>query len=126
MNNTVLAGLLAGGLLALVFVGYLLIRGRAFVDVLQQDQEMDRVSRKTLFWICLAGFIGAALLWGAIAGLIYGWIDSSQLFTGLAFGLAIMASVLAFATRTPMPYDKVFMNFAVAGVLGIAIPLFVG
>ena len=126
MNNTVLAGLLAGGLLALVLVGYLLVRGGAFVAVLQEEGEMERIPAKTLFWVCLGGFIGAALFWGMIAGIIYGWIDSSQLFIALAFVLAILASVLAFVTRTPMTYDKVFMNFAVACVLGITIPLLVG
>ena len=126
MNNTVLAGLVAGGLLALVFVAYLLVRGSAFVDLLRADGEMERIPAKTLRWICLGCFVGAALLWGTIAGLIYGWIDSSQLFFALALGLATLASILAFVTRTPMRYDKVFMNFAVAGVLGIIIPLLCG
>lgn len=126
MNSTVFAGLVAGGLLALVFVPYLLVRGGAFVELLRADGEMERIPARTLLWICLGGFVGASLLWGTIAGLIYGWIDSSLLFIALALGLAALASVLAFVTRTPMRYDKVFMNFAVAGVLGIIIPLLAG
>lgn len=126
MNSTILAGLIADVLLALVFMGYLLVGGRAFVDILRQEDDMQRIPENTLFWLCLAGFSGAAITLGAIAGLIYGWIDSAQLFLGLSFGLAILASALAFLTRTPMPYDKVFMNLAVAGVLGVAIPSLVG
>ena len=37
-----------------------------------------------------------------------------------------LASILAIISRTPMPVDKIFMNVAVASVLGELIPVLVG
>lgn len=123
MNNFV-AGLLSGLVLAFVFVGYMLARGRSLVTFFKEpDENFARLSDKTLFSIVLACFLGAALLFGLLSGLVYSWVGSGPYFSGLAIGLAILLSILALVSKQPLIPDKIFWNFAVGGVLGLLTPL---
>jgi hypothetical protein len=54
---------------------------------------------------------------------VFGLLGTADRFRWLAAGLAVLASILAVISRTPMPVDKVFMNIAVASVLGGMIPV---
>ena len=54
------------------------------------------------------------------AGLQAGLILAAIL---VAFGLALIFSVLAVVSKTPMMVDKVVWNLAIAIVLGITVPV---
>lgn len=123
MHNKLLAGMLAGLLLAGVFVIYYLIRGKAFVASMKATSpEMANTSDTALYFMFLGAFIFAALLLGVLSVVVYGLVGTSTRFRLLAAGLAVVASILAAVTHTPMPVDKIFMNLAVAGMLGGIIP----
>jgi hypothetical protein len=77
-------------------------------------------------WILVAMFGGGALLWGLGAGFIYGWVGSPSTFRLLAGGAAVVLSVLALISRTPLIPDKIFMNFAVAISYGFLLPWLTG
>ena len=110
--------MLAGLLLAGVFVIYYLIRGRVFVATLKASSpDMANMSDNTLYFMFLGGFVFSALVLGLLSVIVYGFFSPADKFRLLAGGLAVLASILAIISRTPMPVDKVFMNFAVAGVL---------
>jgi len=127
MVQKLLAGLLAGLLLAGVFVIYYLIRGRPFVAMIKANSpEMANASDNALFFMFLGAFIFAALLLGVLSVIVFGFLGTSDKFRLLAGGLAMLASILAVTSRTPLPVDKVFMNFAVAGVLGGFLPVLLG
>jgi fucose 4-O-acetylase-like acetyltransferase len=127
MVQKIFAGLLAGLMLAGVFVIYYLVRGRAFVATLKASSpEMANMSDNTLYLMFLGGFVFAALVLGLLSVIVYGFFGPAEKFRLLAGGLALLASVLAIISRTPMPVDKVFMNLAVASVLGGLIPVLVG
>lgn len=126
MTPKIFAGLLAGVVLAGVFVIYYMIRGRAFVSMLKAGSpEMASTSDNALYFMFLGAFVFAALLLGVLSGILYGFIGSPVKFRILAAGLAGLASILAASSRTPMPVDKVFMNLAVAGALGGLVPVLV-
>jgi hypothetical protein len=126
MGNKFLAGLLAGLLLAGVFVTYYLIRGRAFVTTLKASSpDMANMSDNALYFMFLGGFVFGALVLGFLSVFVYGFFGAADKFRLLAGGLAVLASILAINSRTPMPVDKIFLNFAVAGVLGGLIPVLV-
>lgn len=125
MGTNILAGLKAGLPLAGLFVLYFLVRGKAFVALMKStDTQFANMTDQQVFLMFLASFAFGALLLGAAAGLVYSLVGASNTFRFLALGLAVLMSVLALVTRTPMPADKVLMNVAVAGVLGYLIPLF--
>ncbi|MEW5871188.1 MAG: hypothetical protein AB1894_18095 [Chloroflexota bacterium] len=116
--------ILAGLPLAALFVIYLLIRGRALVIFFkEQDENIARLSDRGLFAILLASFVGAAFLFGAISGVVYGLVGSRGTFMALAFGTAVALSILAVVSKTPLIADKIVWNLAVGGVLGLLVPL---
>ncbi len=124
MGKYILAGLLAGLPLALVFGVYVLLRGKALVTFFKGlDESMARLSDKAMFGIVLACFLGAAFLFGALAGLVYGLLGSQVRFVALALGAAVLFSILALVSKTPLIADKIVWNFAVGGILGGLIPL---
>jgi hypothetical protein len=123
MTSVWVAAFIAGLALAATFGVYFLLRGKAFVTALQAaDTSMASSSPKTLFWSFLGAFILAAFLLAFIAGFVYSKIGAPLPFLGLAFGLALAASILAVVSKTPLIPDKVGANFMVAGVLGVLIP----
>jgi hypothetical protein len=124
MSTKILAGLFAGIALAVGFTVYMLVRGKAFVNLVTSDESMQSMSPKVWFYIFLGAFIIAALGFGAFSGLVYHWLGSRVLFTGIALGAALLLSLLALMSKTPMPWDKVAMNFMVGGLLGVLTPLF--
>jgi hypothetical protein len=127
MENTMIAGLLAGLALALVFVVYLFFRGRALVAFFQGlDESMARVPARMVFLLILGGFAGAALLLGMLSAVVFGMVGSATRFVMIALGAAVLFSVLAMISKTPLTTDKIVWNFAVGGVLGVCVPLFSG
>lgn len=124
MKQELIAGLLAGLVLAVVFVLYLIVRGRALVAFFQElDSNMAHLPGRALYWMLLAGFTAAALLFGLLAGLVYSWMGSATTFALLGLGAAVLLSVLAMLNRTPLLSDKIAWNFAVGAVLGLLVPL---
>ena len=120
----ILAGLLSGLVLDLAFILYLLVRGRILVAFFcEQDESISRMPEKDLFAIILGGFVLAGLAFGAISGWVYALIGSPAYFIGLAFGLAILFSILALVSKQPLIPDKIAWNLAVGGLLGLLVPL---
>jgi hypothetical protein len=126
MESPLLAGLVAAVPLAIILALYTLARGRALAAFFQgQDESMAKVSESSLFWIILAGFIGMAFVFGALSGLVYGWLGMPR-FQYLAIGAVLLFSLLAVVSRQPLPVDKIIWNLAVGGVLGMLVPVLAG
>jgi len=125
MENSMLAGTMGDAVLALIFVVYLLFRGKAVIAFFQNlDESIARMPERELFAVILVGFLGASLVFGGLSGLVYGWVGSGQTFTAIGLGLAMLFSILAAVRRTPLMSDKIVWNFAVGGVLGVLVPFF--
>ena len=126
MSNFV-SGLVAGLPLGVLGAIYSMARYEALVAVFQEgDAEMAAMGEGAMRLMLLAMFGLGPLLLGGVAGLVYGAIGSQQTYLGLAVGIAIVASILAVAVRTPLMGDKIVMNFAVALLLGMLIPRLAG
>jgi hypothetical protein len=124
MEQFLLAGLFSGLVLAGVLLPYTVLRGRALVAFFQGlDANMVGMSSRVLFLLLIAGFIMAALLFGLLAGLIYKWIGSPLTFALMGLGAAVLLSLLALVSRTPLAADKIAWNFVVGLVLGLLVPL---
>ena len=122
-----LSGLVAGLPLGALGAIYSMARYETLAAIFKEgDAEMAAMGEGPMRLMLLAMFGLGPLLLGGVAGLVYGAIDSQQTYLGLAMGIAVVASILAFAVRTPMMGDKIVMNFAVALVLGTLIPHLAG
>lgn len=120
--HRVLAGLIAAVPLAVAAMGYVLLRGNGFVDMLRADADFAVVPEGRLRLMAMAALVFGAFFLGVMAGLVYGFVPSRGLYIGLAIGLAVAMSVAALVSRTPMAVDKVVINFVVAAVLGFLVP----
>lgn len=125
MDN-ITAGLLVGLPLAMVFIVYMSVRGQPFVDPFRGDDELGKIPNQTVVLIVTGAMVLAAFGLGAVAGLIYAWLDSPTLFLALALGEAAIFSIVALVTRTELAGDKILLNFAAAVLLGTLVPLFAG
>ncbi len=122
MNNFS-AGFLSGIALALVFAVYIFLRKSTLVRGFQAaDAAIDNIHDQTLFFLILGAFSTAAVLMGVVAGIAYGLLGL-PLYYYTAFGAAILLSLVAVVTKTPMTWDKVFWNLATGVVLGLLVPL---
>jgi hypothetical protein len=126
MKDSLLAGLLSAIPLAVVFVIYVLMRGKTLAIYFQgQDASIAHIPEKTLGWIILAGFIGAAFLFGALAGIVYEQLGMPR-YQHLALSATILLSVLAAISRQPLTGDKIAWNLVVGLVLGLLVPFVAG
>lgn len=125
--NPLLAGILSGSILGLVFLGHLIFRHRAVAQIFQADaQEQTSVSGQQIALYLALGFLGTALFFGAAAGFVYQALNDPGLYQGIAYSAAVLFSVIALISKTPLPIDKVFWNLAVGGILGTLVPFFSG
>jgi hypothetical protein len=123
MAHNILTGLLAGLPLAAVFALYLAIRGGTLVAFFQSlDPAIAGLSTQALSALLLAGFSAMALVFGAAAGAVYTLIGDPRKFLLLAIGAALLFSVLALVSKTPLTGDKIAWNLAVGVVLGLLVP----
>ena len=123
MNSPFVAGLISAIPLAFILIIYALVRGKALAAFFQQQGEsIAKVPTNTLFWIILAGFIGMAFLFGALSGLVYGWLGMPR-YQYVAFGATALFSLLAVIGKQPLPGDKIIWNLAVGINLGVLVPL---
>ncbi len=123
MKSPILAGLIAAIPLAVIFVIYSLFRGRALAAFFRgQDESMAKIPENTFFFIVLVCFPCMAFLFGAISGLVYGWLGTPR-YQYVAFGATVLFSILAVVSKQPLPGDKITWNLAVGIVLGVLTPL---
>ena len=120
--NKIVAGLLAAIPLSTAGVIYMLVQGRKVAAELMADDTSGMTSDQW-YLIFLVSFALAPFAFGALSGVVCGLVGSPQLFLGIALGLAVLFSIAAVATRTPMLVFKLVANFAVALILGILVPL---
>ncbi len=121
IESRVLAGAVVGLPISLLCLAYAALRREATVAVFEGSGS-DALSPQaaTVLVFATATFIGPAL--GIAAALVYGWVPADVPWLGLALGLATLMSVLALATRMPLTVEKVVLNYAVALILGGALP----
>jgi hypothetical protein len=122
----IIAGLVAAIPVAVFFALYVTVRGKALIAVLQEQEEsIAKMTEKTLRILTYIVFIDAALLFGVLSGVVYGWLGMPT-FRYVALCAATLLSLLALVSKTPLVLDKVIWNVAVGVGFGILVPLLVG
>lgn len=125
MNN-IQAGLLAAVPVSALGILYMLWRGKAMVEmVLSGSTDAEAMSDQAWFYLMLGALALAPFVFGLLSALVYGWVGNQRSFRLLALGLAVLFSVLALTSKTPMRVDKIVMNFVVALDFGLLVPYLV-
>jgi hypothetical protein len=123
MSN-ILAGIIAALPLSVLGIIYMLVAGKKLVQEFKSsDTSEASMTDQQWFYLMLASLALAPFVFGVIAGLVYGWVGSPQFFLGLTLGMAVVFSVFAWVSHTPMKLTKIVMNFMVALDFGILLPL---
>jgi hypothetical protein len=123
MSN-ILAGIIAALPLSVLGIIYMLVAGKKLVQEFKSsDTSEASMTDQQWFYLMLASLALAPFVFGVIAGLVYGWGGSPQFFLGLTLGMAVVFSVFAWVSHTPMKLTMIVMNFMVALDFGILLPL---
>ena len=125
--NTFLAGLLAALPISVLGLGYMLLSGRKFVAALQSaDADIGTLPGDQPYYLFLAAFSLSPFFFAIPAAFVYTRTGSQQHFLGLTLGLAVLLSLLAIISKTPLTGFKIAANFIVALSFGLLLPLFAG
>lgn len=122
--NPIRAGLLAAIPLALIGIVFMLLRGQSLVDMIKAgSDESAGMTDRQWFYLMLGALVVMPFIFGVLAGMVYRWVGGQAIFLGLATGLAVLLTILAWTSHTPGPALKTVMNFLVALDFGLLIPL---
>ncbi|MBE0690636.1 MAG: hypothetical protein IH587_11005 [Anaerolineae bacterium] len=123
IKSKALSGLVASTPLAVILALYATLRGKELSARLTSTDAFATLSNEQATAVIAVGMVVGSLLLGVAAGLVYGRVESRQLFPVVALGLALLLSLVAVLTQTTLLPDKILGNFATAFVLGCFIPL---
>jgi uncharacterized membrane protein len=112
--------------LAFILGVYAVQRGKALASYFQESNErLAKIPEKGLYYSIIACSVGAAFLFGAIAGQVYSFVGTPTYYY-LAFGSAFLLSLLAWLIKTPLKGDKILWNMAIGSWLGLLVPVLIG
>jgi hypothetical protein len=121
-----LTGFTIGIPLSLILGVYAIQRGKALTSFFQEsDERLAKIPEKVIYYIIIICSVGAAFLFGAIAGQVYSLVGIPTYYY-LAFGSAFLLSLLAWLIKTPLKGDKILWNIAISSWLGLLVPVLIG
>jgi hypothetical protein len=125
--SKITAGLVAAVPLAVVAFIYMLVKGHDLVQLVKSSNTYpNTMTDQQWYYVMLVSLALIPFVFGAVAGLTYGWIGKPMNYLILTVGIAVFLSILAVISKTPMLFTKIVMNFLVALDFGELIPLLVG
>ncbi len=124
IENRILAGAIVGIPISLVCLAYVLVRRETVVAAFTSGADPMPADAASALAFGTAVFLGPVL--GVAAGFVLDRMPSQEAYLGLALGAATLMSIAAIASHTPMPVEKIVLNYLVAAVFGLALPRLVG
>jgi hypothetical protein len=120
IENHHLAGILAGSLISVLCLTYVVLRRELIVRVLAGGDHSLPEAAATVLAFGAAAFVGPVL--GIVAASVFDRMDSEPQYVLVAFGLATLMSANALASKTSLLGEKIVLNYALAVALGILMP----
>jgi hypothetical protein len=131
--NVLLAGFIAGIPVGVIGGLLLWLRGKSYVPELKAtNAEMAKWSDQLVTLMLAGGSALASLAFGVLAGWVYGQFaarfasNAAIYFLALAIGLAVIASILALVSKTPMVREKIVLNLDFGIGFGLLVPWLAG
>ena len=119
-QNHYLAGILAGSLVSVLCLTYVLLRRDSVVRIFAGGDHPLHETAATIVTFGTAAFIGPML--GVVAACLLDRMGSEEEWALVAFGLATLMSANALASKTSLLGEKIVLNYALAVALGILMP----
>ena len=93
--SKIVAGLVAGIPLSVIGIVYMLVGGQRMISALMDsDASFAEFPDGALFWLFLGTFALAPLVFGALSGVVYGWIGSPLWFLDSLRTLTFLVGII--------------------------------
>lgn len=120
-ESRVLASVIAGIPISLVCLGYVAVRRDEVVRLFSEGGS-DALDPRAATALALVAAVSVGPGLGLAAGFVQSWLPSQESYLAVAVALAVLLSLAAIATRTPMMVEKLVLNGAVMFALGFVAP----
>lgn len=123
--HTIISGLLAGFVVGVVCIIYVLMRTRKMEEAYEAGRKIPYSASRTSTGLMTMGIFGSgSIVWGFVGAGLYHLIRAETLFHLISFGLAALFTLLIWRSKTAFVRDKVLLTLIVFVGLGMLIPLF--
>jgi uncharacterized membrane protein YidH (DUF202 family) len=125
--HTIISGLLAGLVVGVVCIIYVLARTRKMEEAFETGQKTPYSasrSRTSIGLMMLGIFASGSIVWGFVGAGLYHLIRVELFFFLIFLALAALFTVLIWRSKTTFMRDKVLLTVIVFVGLGVLIPVF--
>jgi hypothetical protein len=123
--HTIISGLLAGFVVGVVCIIYVLARTRKMEEVYEAGVKIPySTSRASVGLMIMGVFSSGSMVWGFVGAGLYHMIRAELFFFIISLSLAIIFTLLIWRSNTTFVRDKVLLTIIVFVGLGLLIPFF--
>lgn len=123
--HTIISGLLAGFVIGVVCIIYVLMRTRKMEEAYDAGRKIPySASRASTGLMTMGIFSSGSIVWGFAGAGLYHLIRAETVFHLISFGLAAVFTLLIWRSKTTFMRDKVLLTLIVFVGLGVLIPWF--
>jgi len=123
--HTIISGLLAGLVVGVVCIVYVLMRSQKMEDDFESGRKIPYSEGRTSVGLMIMAIFGSgSMLWGFIGAGLYHVIHKETLFLLISVALAALFTVLIWRSHTTFVREKVLLTIIVFIGLGVLIPVF--
>jgi len=123
--HTIISGLLAGLVVGIVCIIYVLARTRKMKEAVETGRAIPYSEGRAGAGLMIMGLFGSgSIVWGFVGAGLYHLIRTELFFFIMSLALAALFTLLIWRSKTTFVRDKVFLTVIVFVGLGLLIPLF--
>ncbi|MDZ7363421.1 MAG: hypothetical protein ONB46_22285 [candidate division KSB1 bacterium] len=123
--HTIISGLLAGFVVGVVCIIYVLARTRKMEEVYEAGDDIPySTSRASVGLMIMGVFSSGSMVWGFVGAGLYHMIRAELFFFVISLSLAVVFTLLIWRSNTTFARDKVLLTLIVFVGLGLLIPFF--
>jgi len=123
--HTIISGLLAGFVVGVVCIIYVLARTRKMEEVYETGVNIPySASRASVGLMIMGVFSSGSMVWGFVGAGLYHMIRAELFFFVISLSLAMIFTLLIWRSNTTFVRDKVLLTIIVFVGLGLLIPFF--
>jgi hypothetical protein len=123
--HTIISGLLAGLVVGVVCIMYVLARTHKMEKAYEAGQAIPYSEGRTSVGLMIMGIFGSgSIVWGFVGAGLYHLIRADLSFFLISLALAALTTFLLWRSKTTFVREKVLLTLIVFIGLGVLIPLF--
>ncbi|MDZ7291467.1 MAG: hypothetical protein ONB44_20730 [candidate division KSB1 bacterium] len=123
--HTIISGLLAGLVVGIICVIYVLARSRKMENDFNTGKSIPYPEGRTSVGLMIMAIFGSgSMVWGFLGAGLYHLIHAELTFLLLSIALTVLFTFTIWRSRTTFARDKMLLTIIIFIGLGILIPLF--